>query len=145
MAEHRPIHATARGQSMFDCPCCGRLSRTIWGEIEHDKGGAVAIYYCRWTVGDPRHDAGIDLVMGDWGDGTTPEDRFLLSMLFRRSEAASFMVVDAAPGLEKFKSLAARAASRDQVIGYPVARYAFMIVDAIYDDDPRIADLLAAR
>ncbi|AVO45651.1 hypothetical protein C6569_11565 [Phreatobacter cathodiphilus] len=81
--------------------------------------------------------------MGEWGDGTTPDDRFLLSMLFRRA-ANSFMVVDAAPGLEKFKDLAARAVSRDQVIGYPVARYAFMIVDAIGDDDPRVADLVAA-
>jgi len=144
MAETRPIHATARGQSTFDCPCCGRLSRTIWGEIHHDNGGAVAIYYCRWTVGDLGHDAGIDLVMGEWGDGTAPEDRFLLSMLFRR-EANSFMVVDAAPRLEKLRTLAALAVSRDQVIGYPVASYAFMIVDVIWADDPRVADLLAAR
>jgi hypothetical protein len=145
MAGTRPVHASATGQSTFDCPCCGRLSRTIWGEIHHDNGGAVAIYYCRWTIGDPDHDAGIDLVIGDWGDGTTPQNRFLISMLFRRSEEASFMVVDAGPKGENFKSLASLALSREQVVGYPVASHAFTIVDAIWDDDPRIAALIAAR
>lgn len=85
------------------------------------------------------------MVIGDWGDGTTPQNRFLISMLFRQSERASFMVVDAGPKGEKFKSLASLALSREQVIGYPVASHAFTIVDAIWDDDPRVADLLAAR
>lgn len=137
------IHAVARGESTFDCPCCGKLSRTIWGEV-HDRRGDVVPYYCQWTVGGPDHDANIDLIFGAWGDGTTPDDRTLVSLLFRRSETIGFMVIDAEPRLEKASGIASAGLARNEVIGTCIAKSAFLVVDVIWADDPRIADLVAA-
>ena len=106
-------------------------------------GDAVA-YICQWTVDGPDHAANIDLVMGAWGNGTTADERALVSLLYRRSES-SFMVIDAAPRLEKVSGLASAALARNEVIGTWIAQSAFLVVDVVWDDDPRIADLLAAR
>ena len=143
MTEPARVHAIADGELTFDCPCCGRLSRTIFGEVRDPAGDAVA-YICQWTVDGPDHDANIDLVMGAWGNGTTADERALVSLLYRRSES-SFMVIDAAPRLEKVSGLASAALALNEVIGTWIAQSAFLVVDVVWDDDPRIADLLAAR
>lgn len=143
MTEQARVHAITDGELTFNCPCCGKLSRTIFGEVRDAVGDAVA-YICQWTVDGPDHDANIDLVMGAWGDGTTADDRAVVSMLYRRSES-SFMVVDAEPRLEKISGLASAGLARDEVIGTWIAQSAFLVVDVVWADDPRIADLLAAR
>lgn len=99
MAQPDRIRAVTAGESTFDCPCCGKLSHTIWGEV-YDRAGSIVPYYCHWTVDRPDHDASIDLLLGAWGDGTTADDRALVSLLFRRSETIGFMVIDAEPRLE---------------------------------------------
>jgi hypothetical protein len=144
MTQPDRIHAVPSGESTFDCPCCGKLSRTIWGEV-HDRAGSIVPYYCQWTVDRPDHDANIDLVIGAWGEGTTADDRAMVCLLFRRSEPAGFMVIDSEPRLEKVSGLAATGLARDEVIGTWIAKSAFLVVDVIWSDDPRIADLLAAR
>jgi hypothetical protein len=50
----------------------------------------------QWTLGAPEHDVNIDLIIGAWGEGTGPQDRVLVSVLYRPSPSGgSFMVVDA--------------------------------------------------
>ncbi|MBL8567912.1 MAG: hypothetical protein JNK84_02395 [Phreatobacter sp.] len=137
------ITAYPQGQSTYDCECCGRLSRTIWGEV-HDVAGDAVVYYCQWTVEGPEHDANVDLILGPWGDGTTPDDRALISMAFRRSEG-SFMVIDVASRHAKVAGACRKGLARDDVIGTCLAQAAFTTVDVIWHDDWRIADLLAAR
>lgn len=137
------IHAVTAGESTFDCPCCGKLSRAIWGEV-HDRAGGVVPYYCQWTVDRPDHDANIDLLFGDWSDGTTADDRALVCLLFRRSED-SFMVIDAEPRLDKARDRVGAGLARDEVLGTWIAQSAFLVVDVVWADDPRVADLLAAR
>lgn len=143
MAQPDRIHAVTCGELTFDCPCCGKLSRTIFGEV-HDPVGSIVVYLCQWTVDGPDHDANVDLLIGPWGDGTTADDRALVSLLYRRSET-SFMVIDAEPRLEKVPGLAAVGLARSEVIGTWIAQSAFIVVDVIWHDDPRVADLLAAR
>lgn len=139
------ITAFPLGQSTFDCECCGRLSRTVWGEVCDVRGNTVA-YYCQWTVGGPEHDANVDLIMGPWDENSTSDDRVLVSLLFRRFDGVgSFMVIDAAPRHHKVARLCREGLARDEVIGTCLAQAAFTTVDAIWNEDGRVQDLIAAR
>lgn len=55
------------------CSCCGDTSRSVWGYV-HGMYDPCAAYFVHWTLGQvPKHGAHIDLIIGEWGDGTTAE------------------------------------------------------------------------
>ena len=125
------------------CECCGNMSRTVWGYL-HEGGAAVAAYFVQWTlsrVGD--HGANFDLVIGKWGEQSSPENRSVVAVAFRwMPEGPQFMVIDAAerPAAQA-KDLAATAKRRDEVIGTPLAPRVFEMLDAIWVGDRRIAEV----
>lgn len=132
-------------ESHYECECCGRMSRTIWGTVR-DPFGEVVVYSCQWTIGGPEHPANVDLIMGPWDDESTPEDRVLISLLFRRREASGdFMVIDAEERQTNMAGVSGEGLTRREVMGTEFAQMAFNVVDAIWMDDPRIADLQACR
>jgi hypothetical protein len=115
--------------------------RTVWGNVHERGGGTVASYFVRWTVERPiaEHPANFDVVMGSWGDGTSPDDRCAISMLCSENEdGRSVMVIDAADAARDLSDLAASALKRDEVIGTPLAEQLFAIVDAIFLQDDRL-------
>lgn len=104
------------------------------------KAAALAAYWMHWTVGhlsDPG--ANLDLVLGRWGDGTSPEDRFAVSLVHRDQPdgRCEMMVIDATERPAADGALARTCLRRDEVIGTPLAAQVFSIVDAIYDQDER--------
>jgi len=124
------------------CTCCGNMSRTVWGYLRHAQN-PLAAYYVHWTLGRIDHGANFDLVVGRWGEGTSPSDRAVVAVAFRSmSNGPQFMVIDAEgrpaarPG-----ALADRALRRDQVIGTPLAAEVFAMLDAIWLNDKRIGEL----
>jgi ADP-ribosylglycohydrolase len=122
------------------CECCGADSRTVWGFV---SGRESASYFVHWTLGRvPEKGAHFDLVMGEWGEHTTDADRFAVSLAFRQTDMGpSFMVVDAGSRRIAASPLVARTMRRDEVIGTPLAKRVFDIVDAVWLSDPRIAEL----
>jgi hypothetical protein len=82
--------------------------------------------------------------LGQCGTGTTKADRYLVSLEFRRTERGpEFMVIDASQR-QVGAELAHRGLLRDEVIGTPLAKQAFDIVDAIWIQDPRIGEVRGA-
>ena len=127
------------------CSCCGDNSRTVWGFV-HRGAAAEAAYFVQWTLGQiDRHGAHFDLVLGAWGDGTTRDDRYAVSLELRRtSDGPSFMVIDAGERDISHGDLAHRGLSREAVVGTPTAKQAFEIIDAIWLQDERLAEMRAA-
>ena len=85
------------GSSDFErCECCGEHSRTVWGLARRD-GAAHAAYLVHWTLGKVAdRGAHVDLILGRWGEDTTPVDRYAVSVEYRRTDTGpAFMVVDA--------------------------------------------------
>jgi len=125
------------------CACCGCRSRTVWGNV-HAGPRTAAVYYVQWTLTRVHdHGANFDLVLGPWGNGTSPADRRVVAVAYRLIEGGpQFMVIDAAgrPAAKGGK-LAAKALRRDQVVGTPMAAEVFGILDAIWLGDGRIAEL----
>jgi hypothetical protein len=127
------------------CECCGNVSRQITGFV-HENDVTILGYSFNWTVGRfPDHPANIDLVMGEWGDVASPEQRFLISMLLTvRDHRPEVLVIDSGNRPMAYKSdLVSRALRRDQVVGTPLATKVFALIDAIFLDDPRVSELLA--
>jgi hypothetical protein len=127
------------------CGCCGGETRTVWGYV-HRGDEAVAAYFVAWTRGQVgRHGANIDLVLGEWGDRTGAQDRYTVSLAFRRTDRGpAFMVIDSAGRPVASSDLAANHLGRADVIETPVAADAFAIVDAIWLQDDRVSELAAS-
>ncbi|MEL6177725.1 MAG: hypothetical protein AAFS10_02170 [Myxococcota bacterium] len=122
------------------CACCGHRSRAVWGMI-HDPVGPLASYAVHWT---PHHTATqgatFDLVLGEWGETSTLDDRIAVSVQMRHGErGASFMVSDAHQ--RPLSALAARHLAREQVVGTGIGKEVFACLDAIWLQDARIREV----
>lgn len=127
-------------ESRGHCDCCGRDSRSVAGLV-YDSGNAAAAYWMHWTdghLGDPG--ANLDLVLGEWGEGTSPADRYAIAMVHRQQDdgTPALMVIDAFGRPAVNGNLATIALRRDEVIGTPLAAQVFAIVDAIHKQDDRL-------
>jgi hypothetical protein len=101
------------------------------------------VYYVHWTIGAvARHGANFDLIVGDWGDKSGPDDRHLISLEFRiHQKKPGFMVIDSKGRPAADRKLAAKSLERKEVIGTPKAKEAFRMVDAIWLGDKRIKEV----
>ncbi len=126
------------------CACCGSMTRRVWGFV-HRGDATEAAYFVQWTPGAvERHGANFDLIIGRWGDATSSSERIAASLEYRRTPSGpSFMVIDAGDRDVAQSELVGRALRREDVLGGPIAKQAFEIVDAIWLNDPRISELTA--
>ena len=133
------VIATPWNESGGVCDCCGRTSRTVWGDLSNSEG-ALAIYYVSWTKDAPEHLPTVDLIIGSWGEGASPEHRILVSMLYRAGADGGFMVVDADDSRANKPELVGRAMKRAEVVGTPLAKEAFALVEVVWAQDARIGE-----
>jgi hypothetical protein len=132
------------GSSDFGpCDCCGNMSRTVWGYV-HRGAATEAAYFVQWTMGAvDLHGANFDLIIGQWGEESASSDRQAVSLAFRRLESGpSFMVIDAGDRPVASSDIVGTCLRRDDVVGTPAAKQAFEIVDAIWLQDRRIAEIV---
>lgn len=127
------------------CECCGNNSRCVGGFV-HRPEGTLAAYFVHWTLGRVAdHGANFDLIMGRWGEGTSARDRVLVALEYQHLESGpAFMVIDAGNRPSASSKLVGQALTRDEVIGQPIAKQAFAIVDALMAQDARLAELSVA-
>jgi hypothetical protein len=127
------------GETGGHCDCCGNESRRVWGMI-HDGDATLAAYWMNWTVGHLTDTgANLDLILGKWGEETSPDDRVVVSMVHREQPdgTPALMVIDASDRPSAKGELAHTALDRAEVIGTPLAAQVFALVDAIYEQDDR--------
>ncbi len=131
------LRITTLDESSGRCDCCGKESRCVWGLVD-DEDGPLAAYWMHWTEGHLEETgANLDLALGQWGEGTSPADRFSVSLLYRQQADGSngMMVIDATDRVDDI--VVRTALARHEVIGAPLAAQVFTIVDAIFDQDRR--------
>jgi hypothetical protein len=126
-------------ESSGHCDCCGHESRCVWGFVSQNDA-TIAAYWMHWTVDHlADHGAHLDLIIGRWGEDTSSDHRAAVSLEHRQQPDGSpaLMVIDPADSAAAKSDLAATALSREEVIGTPLAKQVFDIVDAIYSQDDR--------
>lgn len=137
------ILATPWSESSGLCDCCGRESKTIWGDLS-DNNASLATYFIQWAVGAPEHKPNIDLIIGAWGEGTSSENRVLVSLLFKPDkDGGAFMIIDSESRYPGKQSLCHKAMRRKEIVGTAFATEVFTLIDALWLTDPRISELKA--
>ncbi len=123
------------------CECCGNASTTANGFV-YREGVARAVFFVTWIPGKVHeHCASIDLIVGTWGN-TACRDRHGVSLVYRGAPShPGCMVVDASARLRSATNLVDTPMARTAVVGTPLAEEVFAIVDAIWLQDERVADL----
>jgi len=131
-----------QNQRLFGpCECCGQMTSRVWGYV-YRSDEALAAYYVEWTPGHDSKQANFDLILGKWGEDTTPEDRQAVALEFRQLETGpAFRVIDAKDRKIGSSSLVSVALDRSAVVDTPISAVAFAICGAIFLDDPRIDEL----
>jgi hypothetical protein len=125
------------------CDCCGRTSKTIWGDVSA-ADHTLAVYYVHWTVGSADHNPNFDLILGSWGEGAGATSRILVSLEYQpRVQGGSFMVTDSEHRPANSPTLCGRALKRSDVVGTSLAKEVFELVDAVWLQDPRIKEVRA--
>jgi hypothetical protein len=143
MTDEQIVAAKFWNESSGHCDCCGRQSKTIWGDLS-DTAGTKAIYFVQWTVGGPEHLPNVDLVLGPWGEGSEPTDRMLVSLAYQpRQGGGSLMIVNGEGRRADDRRVCGRALVREEVIGLPLASEVFLLVDALWLTEPRISEIRA--
>ena len=126
-------------ESRGHCDCCGGESWSVAGLV-FSEDGACAAYWAHWTVGHlSDNGANLDLVLGEWGEGNSADDRFAVALVHFEQEGGTpaLMVIDAQGRPAAKGDLAASGLRRDEVIGTPLAQQVFALTDAIYEQDGR--------
>lgn len=135
------LRAIPLKESSSICECCGKVSKTICGEVSI-LGKTLAIYFVQWTVVSAEHFPNIDLVFGPWDADADPRERVLISLVYDPGpDGGGFTLIDSEARPANSPRLCGRALKREEVIGTPFAQEAFQLVDAIWLDDPRVGEL----
>lgn len=125
------------------CECCGTATRRVWGFV-HNPAGTVAAYFVQWAVGQvPDHGALFDLILGQWGNGTTATDRVLVTLDYRLTDKGpAFMAIDGVSRQAAKSELVGRGLARTEVVGQLIAERVFAVADTVLAEDTRIVELL---
>jgi len=108
--------------------------------LVHRENHTEAAYFVHWPLGKvAEKGAHIDLILGPWGEGTERADRYAVSLEFR--QGFGVRVIDAGVRNIARHSLVGRGLPREDVIMTPLAQEVFEIIDAIWLDDKRIAEV----
>ena len=123
------------------CDCCGRATRALNGYAS-DELGALATYTVQWTDGHVlENGANFDFIVGEWG-GAPASKRVAVSVQYRILDSGpSFMIIDATDRPISRSPLVGESLTRSEVLGTPLAKEVFDVVDAIWLQDERIRDL----
>jgi len=104
----------------------------------------MAVYYVHWTLGHVSDQgANIDLIIGEWGEAMTADNRSALALAYRLLDTSpSLMIIDAQARPFSNSPLVGRVLRREDVIGTSFAQDAFAVADAVLAQDDRVAELL---
>ena len=75
------------------CPKCGEVTCRVSGFVDF-ASETKAAYFVKFSRGRPGSGAAIELVIGDWTDGSTNDDRSLVTIEYRVGKDGGFMVQD---------------------------------------------------
>lgn len=97
-----------------------------------------------WTLGAvDTHGAMFHFILGKWGEDATEADRVAACLEFQAG--TGFIVRDSADRPAASSDLTERALRREEIIDTPLAQQLFDLVDAVWLQDDRIAEIREAQ
>ena len=126
------------------CPCCGGKTTSLTRFV-HKDGDAHAIYYAKFSDNHTDRVVVATVSLGEWGDGTTPEQRVAFALELR-SDKADFKVsvIDAEASPWREAKIIGRTLNRNEALVHPLVKEAFHITDHMVSEDTPIKEYLGA-
>jgi hypothetical protein len=124
------------------CECCGGHT-TALTRFVHSDGDAFAIYYVRFSDNHEDRVVVATVSIGEWGEGSTPEQRcaFVLR-LWPSGENHNVTVLDAADSPWRHVTLIGRTLDRAEALAHPLLEDVFHITDHMVSEDAPLRDYL---
>ena len=119
------------------CECCGgtttRLTRFVY-----EDDGAFAVYYAAFSDRHPDRTVKMLVSLGEWGEGSTPDQRRAFALHLRVSQANyEVTVTDAEASPWRGKAIIGRVLDRAEALQDPWLPDVFHITDhAVMEDAP---------
>jgi hypothetical protein len=119
------------------CACCGHRT-TCLTRFVYSDGDARAVYYASFVEGHSDY-LSVVVSLGDWGEGSTPEDRLAFPLQIRSTEN-EFQVgfVDPEQSQWSDADFLGRMLDREEARRHPWRHEVFHITDHIVTEDPDV-------
>ncbi|MEQ1639027.1 MAG: hypothetical protein ABL903_20385 [Methylococcales bacterium] len=126
------------------CECCGGLTTSLTRFVYND-GDAYAVYYAKFSNNHPERVVVATISLGEWGEGSTPDQRVAFALELRVSET-EFQVglIDAQFSPWQNAKTIGRTLNRDEALTHPQVKEAFYVTDHMVTDDALIREYLNA-
>ena len=124
------------------CDCCGGLTTHLTRFVYRD-GDAYAVYYAKFSNNHTDGIVSVLVGLGEWGEGTTPEDRVAFAAQIRIVQREfQVMVVDADQSIWSKVTLMGQLLTRAEALTHPLLSELFGLTDHIVHDDGEVHDYL---
>ena len=120
------------------CDCCGGVTTRLTRFVYKDDD-AFAVYYAMFSDNHPDHEIKAAIGLGEWGEGSTPEERKAFAVKIRDGGTQfEVMLVDAEESPWQDAEILGRMLDRAEALEHPWKEDVFHITDHMVEDDPEI-------
>ena len=121
-----------------NCDCCGGITTRLTRFVYQD-GDAFAVYNAVFSDNHPEREVKAVVGLGEWGDGTTPEQRRAFSLILRENESRyEVMILNAEESPWRDAQILGQMLNRDEALAHPWIKDVFHITDHMVTDDPEL-------
>ena len=131
--EWQTLEITENEVDKMPCDCCGKTTTRVGGEVWKGKEW-LGFFFVQWTEGHRSPGPQFRIFTGDWADGSTPEQKWLVVLEYS-FEHRSFMIMDNHSD-QVWADLTYL--NRNDILGTEYVEHIFAMVDAIFMKDSRL-------
>lgn len=125
---------------------CGQGNATRLTGVVLDNDVPCGIYYVLFTDHHPEQHVAAIVSIGEFGEGSTPEDRTAFAFAIRRGyKSAEVILKDATQSLWSHVDLLGTKLTLEEAQQHPRLQEVFAIADRIILDDPPVLKYLAQK
>jgi hypothetical protein len=120
------------------CSCCGGKTTALTRYVFKD-GDAYAIYYVRFSTNHPERFAVATISIGEWGEGSTPEQRVAFAFELRTTNNEYQVgLIDSAHSPWREAKTIGRTLDREEALKHPLLSEVFHITDHMVVEDKEL-------
>ncbi len=127
------------------CTCCGGVTTRLTRFVYKD-GDAFAVYYGIFSDNHAAREVTVAVSLGEWGEGSSPEQRVAFPMIIRSTESEyEVSVTDANESPWKDVEIIGRMLNRNEALAHQWRDDAFHISDHIVTEDRPIIEYFEGK
>jgi hypothetical protein len=124
------------------CKCCGSKTTTLTRFVYKD-GDAFAVYFASFVREHSGQPAIATISIGEWGDGTSPDDRSAFANEIRcATEQYQVAIIDSVRSPWKDAQMIGRTLDRAEPMSHPMLSEVFHLTDHIVGEDEPLKSYL---